>query len=114
MLNIVLLITCVFTVILLLLYLFYWNRVLALGISILLRIAFWNQAESSIWLDIGMHALLYRVQLSQPPLRFNSVLRDSGQDSVQGPPVLFKQPDHPSRQGPTKLEVLDPKAGRRG
>ncbi|KZT72059.1 hypothetical protein DAEQUDRAFT_664662 [Daedalea quercina L-15889] len=53
MLNIVLLITCVFTVILLLLYLFYWNRVLALVISIVLRIAYWNQAESSIWLDIG-------------------------------------------------------------
>ncbi|KAH9839543.1 uncharacterized protein C8Q71DRAFT_517238 [Rhodofomes roseus] len=53
MLNIVLLIACVLTAILLLLYLFYWNRVLALVISIVLRIAFWNQAESSIWLDIG-------------------------------------------------------------
>ncbi|KAH9935463.1 uncharacterized protein B0H18DRAFT_1114206 [Fomitopsis serialis] len=53
MLNIVLLIACVCTVILLLLYLFYWNRVVALIISVILRVAFWNQAESSIWLDIG-------------------------------------------------------------
>lgn len=79
MLNIVLLIACVFTVILLLLYLFYWNRVLALAISILLRIAFWNQAESSIWLTIGTLTLSPGVQLIVLTryIRFNPVLRDS-------------------------------------
>ncbi|PCH43678.1 hypothetical protein WOLCODRAFT_122406 [Wolfiporia cocos MD-104 SS10] len=53
MLNIVLLVTAICIVIVLILYLFFWNRLVAFLLGIVLRLAFWNQAESSAWIDIG-------------------------------------------------------------
>ena len=53
MLNPVLLIVCVCIVIALVFYLFYWNRLLAFILSLILRLVLWNQGESSIWLEIG-------------------------------------------------------------
>lgn len=91
MLNIVLLIACVLTAVLLLLYLFYWNRVLALVISIVLRIAFWNQAESSIWLDIGvLRTKALQLVFDLLFVRCYPVLRDSWKDSVQGSALLLE------------------------
>ncbi|RPD53525.1 hypothetical protein L227DRAFT_535889, partial [Lentinus tigrinus ALCF2SS1-6] len=53
MLNVVLLVVCVCIVLVLLFYLFYWNRVFAFIFSLILRLALWNQGESSIWLEFG-------------------------------------------------------------
>ncbi|RDX54978.1 hypothetical protein OH76DRAFT_1397305 [Lentinus brumalis] len=52
-LNVVLLIVCVCIVLGLLLYLFYWNRLFAFIFSLILRLALWNQGESSIWVEFG-------------------------------------------------------------
>ncbi|KAI0743929.1 hypothetical protein C8Q80DRAFT_1355680 [Daedaleopsis nitida] len=52
-LNVVLLIVCVCIVLALLFYLFYWNRLLAFLLSLVLRLALWNQGESSLWLEFG-------------------------------------------------------------
>ena len=37
------------------LYFFYINRLVAFIISLLLRVSFWNQGSSSVWLEIGAH-----------------------------------------------------------
>jgi len=36
-----------------LLYFFYWNRFIALLLSIVFRVSFWKQGSSSVWVDIG-------------------------------------------------------------
>ncbi|KAH9929533.1 uncharacterized protein BXZ73DRAFT_47994 [Epithele typhae] len=53
LLNVGLLVVCVVLVIFLVLYLFYWNRFFAFIFSLILRLALWNQEESSIWLEFG-------------------------------------------------------------
>ncbi|KAL0956539.1 hypothetical protein HGRIS_002680 [Hohenbuehelia grisea] len=53
MLETLLLITCICIVIAVILYLFYWNRVVAFLLSLLFRVAFWNQGASRIWVEIG-------------------------------------------------------------
>ncbi|KAI0074167.1 hypothetical protein K474DRAFT_1774197 [Panus rudis PR-1116 ss-1] len=53
MINFALLGVCVSIVVVLILYLFYFNRFLGLLLSLLCRVIFWNQGESSIWVDIG-------------------------------------------------------------
>ncbi|KAF4598557.1 hypothetical protein EYR38_006961 [Pleurotus pulmonarius] len=53
MLNHLLLIACICIVIALILYLFYWNRLLAGIIGLVLRILYWNQGGASIWVEIG-------------------------------------------------------------
>ncbi|KAI0705009.1 hypothetical protein C8T65DRAFT_728083 [Cerioporus squamosus] len=52
-LNVVLLVVCVCIVLGLLLYLFYWNRFFAFIFSLILRLALWNQGESSLWVEFG-------------------------------------------------------------
>lgn len=54
MLNIVLLVTSICIVVVLILYLFFWNRLVAFLLGLILRLSFWNQGEGSIWVDIGM------------------------------------------------------------
>ena len=51
--NIVLLVVCVCIVVGLIFYLFYWNRFLAFIFSLILRLALWNQGDSSIWVEFG-------------------------------------------------------------
>lgn len=53
MLNYRLLIVSICIVIGLVAYLFYWNRIIGFIIGRLIRLLFWNQGESSVWLDIG-------------------------------------------------------------
>ena len=53
-LNVGLIIVCIAIVIVLVSYLFYWNRLLAFVFSLILRLALWNQGESSIWLEFGV------------------------------------------------------------
>lgn len=58
MLNYKLLIVCVCIVIVISLYLFFWNRFVGYILGRLFRLWFWNQGESSVWLDIGEFTLL--------------------------------------------------------
>jgi len=55
MFDVVFLIIWILVVLGLVLYLFYWNRVLGFLLSFLVRFASWNQASASTWIDIGMH-----------------------------------------------------------
>jgi hypothetical protein len=53
MFNQLLLIACICIVAALILYFFYWNRFIAFIIGQTIRILFWNQEGSSIWIEIG-------------------------------------------------------------
>ncbi|KAJ7084454.1 hypothetical protein B0H15DRAFT_940059 [Mycena belliarum] len=48
-----LLIGCICVVISLVLYFFYWNRLIAFLLGLLFRFLYWNQGPFSIWLEIG-------------------------------------------------------------
>ena len=47
-------ISCIFIGLSLIVYFFYWNRVLALILGTLIRIVYWNSEGSRIWFDIGL------------------------------------------------------------
>ncbi|KAH8080285.1 hypothetical protein BXZ70DRAFT_901408 [Cristinia sonorae] len=51
--NVVLLIVCICIALGLIAYLFYWNRLLGLIFGLVFRLYFWNQNESSVWLELG-------------------------------------------------------------
>ncbi|THU95661.1 hypothetical protein K435DRAFT_829044 [Dendrothele bispora CBS 962.96] len=53
MLNTILLIACICIVIASFLYVFYWNRFLAWLLGLLIRLLYWGDSESSIYLQIG-------------------------------------------------------------
>ncbi len=53
MLNETFLIAAILVVIVLLIYILYWNRLLALILSLVLRVALWNKGGSSVWIQIG-------------------------------------------------------------
>ena len=61
MFDVVFLITWILVVLGLVLYLFYWNRVLGFLLSFLVRLLSWNQASASSWIDIGTHRLAMHV-----------------------------------------------------
>lgn len=54
MLNNVLLITAILIVVALLVYIFFWNRIVGYILSVALRVAYWNQAGDSAWIEIGL------------------------------------------------------------
>lgn len=56
MFNRFLLAACICVVVPLILYLFYWNRFLAFFIGLAIRLLYWNQEASSIWVEIGVQA----------------------------------------------------------
>ena len=47
------LIASILVVIALLFYILYWNRLLALILSLSLRVVLWNKGGSSTWVQIG-------------------------------------------------------------
>lgn len=53
--NRLLLIACICIVVALILYFFYWNRFIAFVIGRAIRILYWNQEGSSIWVEIGKY-----------------------------------------------------------
>lgn len=53
MFDVVFLIIWILVILGLVLYLFYWNRVVGLLLSLLVRVSSWNQASASTWIDIG-------------------------------------------------------------
>lgn len=56
-----LVVACVSIIVALLLYFFYWNRFIAFIIGQLIRLLYWNQEASSIWVEIGVHLLIIRL-----------------------------------------------------
>jgi hypothetical protein len=53
MLNRLLLIPCICIVVALILYFFYWNRILGFVLGLVFRLLYWNQEGSSCWVEIG-------------------------------------------------------------
>ncbi|KAG2150597.1 hypothetical protein DEU56DRAFT_37144 [Suillus clintonianus] len=53
MLRIYLLVSCICVLIAAVFYTFYWNRIISGFISLLLRVKYWRQGGSSIWVHIG-------------------------------------------------------------
>ncbi|KAF7321613.1 hypothetical protein MKEN_00682400 [Mycena kentingensis (nom. inval.)] len=48
-----LVIACIFVVLALGLYFFYWNRFIAFLLGLVFRVLYWNQGPFSVWLEIG-------------------------------------------------------------
>ncbi|KAG2036116.1 hypothetical protein BDR03DRAFT_898980 [Suillus americanus] len=53
MLKVYLLVSCICVLIAAVFYTFYWNRIISGFISLLLRVKYWRQGGSSIWVHIG-------------------------------------------------------------
>lgn len=53
MLDQLLLISCICIVVALILYFFYWNRILGFVLGLVFRLLYWNQEGSSSWVEIG-------------------------------------------------------------
>ena len=58
MLKVYLLVACVCVLIASVFYIFYFNRLVAAVIGLLLRVRYWNKGESSIWIQIGEYLAL--------------------------------------------------------
>jgi len=114
MFDVVFLIIWILVVLGLVLYLFYWNRVLGFLLSLFVRFSSWNQASASAWIDIGTHST-YPVgclgdQQQFPATRVNPVFPPCRKNPLQGPTVSLQQPDNPFGQRSNMLEVLDQEA----
>ncbi|KAI8993910.1 hypothetical protein BD414DRAFT_436222, partial [Trametes punicea] len=73
MLNVVEVVVLALIVIILLFYFFYWNRFFAFLFGLLARFAFWNQGESSIWVELGsIHFSLLGGRVLVKDLRYHS------------------------------------------
>ncbi|TFK54421.1 hypothetical protein OE88DRAFT_1676060 [Heliocybe sulcata] len=73
MLSYLLLIACILIGVAVILYFFFWNQLIALILSLLLRVALWNQGCSSAWVDFGaIHVSLIAGRLSFKNLRYHS------------------------------------------
>ncbi|KZT11041.1 uncharacterized protein LAESUDRAFT_741340 [Laetiporus sulphureus 93-53] len=73
MLNVVLLVVAICVVVALILYLFFWNRLVALILSLIVRLALWNQDESSVWISIGsIHFSVLMGRIAFKDLRYHS------------------------------------------
>ncbi|KAF8906482.1 hypothetical protein CPB84DRAFT_389294 [Gymnopilus junonius] len=68
-----LLIACICIVVALVLYFFYWNRFIAFIIGHAIRILFWNQERSSVWVEIGsIHFSLLTGRILLKDVRYHS------------------------------------------
>lgn len=73
MLNIYLLVSCICVLVASILYTFYRNRLFAALIGLLLRIRFWDQQGSSVWVQIGsIHFSLLAGRILVKDLRYHS------------------------------------------
>ena len=111
MLDVVFLIIWILVVLGLVLYLFYWNRVLGFLLSLLVRLLSWNQASASTWVDVGAHST-YTVRCSEGHrqlhiTRVDTVFPSCRKNPLQGPTISHQQPDNSLGQRPNILEVLD-------
>jgi hypothetical protein len=87
MFHVVFLIVWILVVLGLVLYLFYWNRVLGLLLSLIVRVLLWNQASASTWIDIGMQltCLVWHWKFPNGFLSLGSI-----QFSILAGRILFK------------------------
>ncbi len=99
MLNKILLVICICIVLVLVLFLFYWNRFIAYLLGILFRLSFWNQEDSSVWLDIGKESYVLFPVPTHHSNRSHPVLCAWGKDTFQRPSLSFEQSDHHHPQG---------------
>lgn len=111
MFDVVFLIIWILVVLGLVLYLFYWNRVLGLLLSLLVRLLSWNQASASTWIDVGTHParIVHHLESHQRLhiTRGDTVFPSHWKNSLQGFAISHQQPDNPPGQRTNILEVLD-------
>ncbi|KAJ7680397.1 hypothetical protein DFH06DRAFT_1404238 [Mycena polygramma] len=68
-----LLIGCICVVVALVLYFFYWNRLIASLLGLVFRVLYWNDGPSSIWLEIGsIHFSILTGRILIKDLRYHS------------------------------------------
>ncbi|KAJ7045588.1 hypothetical protein C8F04DRAFT_939778 [Mycena alexandri] len=68
-----LLVGCVCVVVALVLYFFYWNRLIAFLLGLGFRVLYWNQGPFSIWLEIGsIHFSILTGRILFKDLRYHS------------------------------------------
>ncbi|KAJ6625576.1 hypothetical protein B0H10DRAFT_1782666 [Mycena sp. CBHHK59/15] len=68
-----LLIGCICCVVALLLYFFYWNRLIAFLLGLGFRFLYWNQGPSSIWIEIGsIHFSILTGRILIKDIRYHS------------------------------------------
>ncbi|KAI0633565.1 hypothetical protein C8Q77DRAFT_1157760 [Trametes polyzona] len=73
MLNVLELVVLCLIVVILVFYLFYWNRFFAFLFTLLARFALWNQGESSIWIKLGsIHFSVLAGRILIKDLRYHS------------------------------------------
>ncbi|KAE9411411.1 hypothetical protein BT96DRAFT_961320 [Gymnopus androsaceus JB14] len=73
MLNIVLLIVCICITIASFIYFFYFNRFIAWFLGLAIRLVYWNDGASSIWLEIGsIHFSILSGRILLKDIRYHS------------------------------------------
>ncbi|KAG1742840.1 hypothetical protein EDB19DRAFT_1875202 [Suillus lakei] len=73
MLRIYLLVSCICVLIAAVFYTFYWNRIISGFISLLLRVKYWRQGGSSIWVHIGsIHFSILAGRILLKDVRYHS------------------------------------------
>ena len=111
MFDVVFLVIWILVVLGLVLYLFYWNRVLGFLLSLLVRLLSWNRTSASTWVDIGTHSTC-AVRCSEGHrqlhiTRVDTVFPSCRKNYLQGSTISHQQPDNSPGQRPNILEVLD-------
>lgn len=114
MLNQYLLIACICIVIAIIVYLFYLNRLMAFLFGFIIRLSWWNQGGSSIWLEIGDLRLFSRSSRHRADIRhrLNPLLSAERTDSPSRCSVLLKQPDGEDSESADYMEILDSETNR--
>ncbi|KAH7913899.1 hypothetical protein BJ138DRAFT_527505 [Hygrophoropsis aurantiaca] len=73
MFQVFLLVSCICVLVVAILYTFYWNRFVALLIGLVLRVKYWNQGGSSIWIQIGsIHFSILAGRILLKDVRYHS------------------------------------------
>jgi hypothetical protein len=86
MIKTLLLVACVLIDIAILVYFFYWNRLVAWILGTIIRLVYWNEGASSLWLEIGTflrctHQRLMKLIEDQ---RDNTILYSQWTDTFEG------------------------------
>lgn len=108
MLDRLLLISCICIVVALILYFFYWNRILGFLLGLVFRILYWNKEASSCWVQIGQFICLSKpLLLDHTVNRFHTLFFVDRTNLAQGRPLPFQQPDNKDCQRTNSMALLD-------
>lgn len=111
MLDRLVLVACILIVLALIVYFFYWNRILGFMISCVLRILYWNQEASSCWIEIGQLVVSIEIHAARRNFdRLNTLFLVSGTHIAKGRSLSLQQPDDKDCQESNSVAVLDPEA----